>query len=127
MKKYQFFSIIFLLLFYVYSGAQTTRKVVQANIKSKAHYVEKGRYDWKIYINADVSVLRTISYVEYKLNPTYPVPVNKRTNYKNKFLYENKGWGEFYITVTVVYNNKSKSVFKYLLKLKNDENYSSLD
>lgn len=128
MKEYHFFSIAILLLFNVNSVGQTrSGKITSANIKSKAHYVDKGRYNWKIYINADESILKTISYVEYTLHPTYPHPVNRVYTYQNKFLYQNNGWGEFYITVVVVYKNKSRSTFKYLLQLKEAKNYSTLD
>jgi transcription initiation factor IIF auxiliary subunit len=118
--------ILLLLQFSFNSNGQSQgAKIAANNIKTKAQYVGKGRYNWKIYINADASLLRTISYVEYTLHPTYPHPVNRCTDYRNKFLYQNNGWGEFYITVKVIYKNKSTATFKHLLELKDDKTYSA--
>ena len=128
MRKRFFLSILSLFSFAVYSSSQPSPiKITQSNIKSKSRYIEKGRYDWKIYINADLAILKTISYVEYTLHPTYPKPVNRRTNYRNKFLYQDNGWGEFYISVRIVYKNHSSAVFKHFLTLKDDKDFPLLN
>ena len=77
----------------------------QIQVKQSSEY--RGKYqgndwwNWSIWIEAPAMVLAQIEYVEYKLHPTFPNPVEKRTNADDKFRLEAEGWGEFLIELEI--------------------------
>jgi transcription initiation factor IIF auxiliary subunit len=71
------------------SGAAVT-------VKNTSTYVGAGRWDWRIFVEADPDTLRQIECVEYVLHPTFPDPVRKVCNQqKTNFAYSTNGWGVY--------------------------------
>jgi hypothetical protein len=68
-------------------------------------YSGRKYYTWRVFVDEDESILNCIAEVEYILHPTFPNPVQERTNADNKFAVEMSGWGEFMINITIKLNN----------------------
>src|ERR1044072_2272275 len=84
----------------------------QIQVKQSSEY--RGKYqsndwwNWSVWIEAPAMVLAQIEYVEYKLHPTFPDPVEKRTNAADKFRLVSEGWGEFMIELDIKQKNGGK-------------------
>ena len=86
-------------------------------VTNTAKYVGSGRYDWTVYLVADDATLDTIRYVEYTLHPSFPDPVRRVENRKNKFAFSSNGWVEFNILIKVVYKDGRVSHLEHRLRL----------
>jgi transcription initiation factor IIF auxiliary subunit len=92
--------------------SSSTKSSEQIEVKQSSEY--RGKYEgydwwnWSIWIEASKSVLAQIEYVEYKLHPTFPERIQKRTNADEKFLLTEEGWGEFMIDIEIKRHNGSK-------------------
>jgi len=64
-------------------------------------------YNWKVFLAADAAFLKTISRVEYYLDPTFKDPI--RIVYYNpanpNFTLCNNGWGEFTLRIKIVFKD----------------------
>ena len=88
------------------------------NIKNTSSYRSRGRYNWRIYIDASSIVLNSIDTVRYTLHPTFREPI-VYGNARDKFSYSAIGWGEFNVIVKIIYRDKRKQpqVFNHWLNL----------
>jgi transcription initiation factor IIF auxiliary subunit len=78
-------------------------------VQNTARFLGNGRYSWKVFLVAEPSTLKSISYVEYTLHPTFPNPVRRATNWADGFALPADGWGEFNILVKVVFKDRRKA------------------
>jgi len=86
------------------SGAKSSpvkRAGMPVDVKQRCEYKGQDWWKWSVWIEASDKVLDEIEYVEYRLHPTFPDPVRRATNRKEKFLIESAGWGEFMIGVEI--------------------------
>lgn len=74
-------------------------------------------YQWRVFLDEPQSVLDTIADVQYLLHPTFPEPLQVRSDPNNKFALETSGWGEFTILITVRYKDGSEEKSSYDLDL----------
>lgn len=51
--------------------AQTPRDL---KVRNTYRYLERGRYEWTLFIDEDRATLKRIRCVEYTLHPTFPGP-----------------------------------------------------
>lgn len=70
-------------------------------------FSDRRYYKWRVFVDEPDQVLNKISEVQYLLHPTFPEPLQVRTNPDDKFAVEASGWGEFNIQITVKYKDKS--------------------
>jgi hypothetical protein len=70
-------------------------------VRQRCDYRGQDWWEWAVWIEAADKVLDEIEYVEYSLHPTFPDPVQRVTNRKEKFLFKSAGWGEFMIGVHI--------------------------
>lgn len=103
------FLLVFGLLAFTGAGANI-------QMDNTAVRLDSGKYEWKLFLDADPSVKDQIKYVEYVLHPTFPNPV-RRCDRSNDFVLEATGWGEFDISATVVFENGEKQYLKHHLRL----------
>lgn len=85
-------------------------------MKNTSAYAGGGRWDWKIFVDADPATLRQIKCVKYTLHPTFPNPVRQvcdspRTN----FALSSNGWGTFTIEAEVQYRNGRTETLQHRL------------
>jgi hypothetical protein len=78
---------------------------------------ERSRYDWLVYVDEDESVLQDIESVEYLLHRTYPNPLRRRDDPKNRFALRSNGWGTSAIYITVFFKNGTELKTSYYLDL----------
>lgn len=89
----------------------------EVRVDNAATYVGSGRYDWTVFLVADRSVLDSIKYVEYTLNPSFPNPVQRIKDRDTDFALTANGWGEFDILVKVVFKDGRSTYLKHRLRL----------
>jgi hypothetical protein len=70
-------------------------------VKQSSDYLGNDRWSWSIWIESAAKELDQVEYVEYTLHPTFPEPVQRRTNRAENFRLDSEGWGEFSINVEV--------------------------
>jgi len=75
------------------------------------------RYQWKVLVNEDESVLDTIESITYLLHPTFPDPLRIIKNLESNFALESSGWGEFDIQITIKFKNDKETKQTYHLDL----------
>jgi transcription initiation factor IIF auxiliary subunit len=54
-------------------------------------------WKWAVWLEGPREELEAVKEVVYTLHPTFPQPVHRQTDPKNKFRLEARGWGEFLI------------------------------
>ena len=74
-------------------------------------------YQWRVFVDEPKQVLNTIAEVQYLLHPTFPEPLQVRTNPNDKFAVEATGWGQFVIQITIKYKDRSMVRTSYKLDL----------
>jgi len=77
-------------------------------------------YRWRVFLDEDSEVLKSIREVRYLLHPTFPEPLRIRKNPGDGFALETTGWGEFWLEITVIYTDGQTSKNFYHLKLEKD-------
>jgi transcription initiation factor IIF auxiliary subunit len=87
-------------------------------IANTATYVGSGRYDWTVFLEGSESTLNTIECVEYTLHPSFPNPVRKVCNRGNRFSLSSNGWGEFNISVRILFKDGRVTLLSHMLNLK---------
>lgn len=75
-------------------------------VKNTSTYKGNGRWNWTIFIDGSNYELNEISFVEYKLHPTFKNPIRKATNRENGFALSTNGWGTFVVKVKIHYLNQ---------------------
>jgi transcription initiation factor IIF auxiliary subunit len=80
--------------------------VAVPRISNTSTYVGAGRWDWTIFLDADLNTLQQIDGVEYTLHPTFPNPVRKVCNQpETKFALSSNDWGTFTVKLRIQYKN----------------------
>jgi hypothetical protein len=74
-------------------------------------------YNWRVFVDEPIRVLTQISEVQYLLHPTFPNPLQVRSNPDDQFALENSGWGQFTIQITIRYKDHSTETTSYYLDL----------
>ena len=99
------------------SNSYAADSEIRFNNYAKAARQSQGRtyYDWRVFVDESASVLNQIAEVQYLLHPTFPNPLQVRTDPKDKFAVEASGWGQFTIQITIRYKNGSTRLANYQL------------
>ena len=58
-------------------------------------------FKWKVFVDGTPDEISSIEEVEYTLRPTFPEPIQKCKNERDKFSYQSSGWGEFTIRAEI--------------------------
>ncbi len=96
------------------------RKInIRFNNYARATSISQGRtyYNWRVYVDEPSQILSQISEVQYLLHPTFPYPLQVRTNPNDRFALENSGWGQFTIQITIRFKDHSTANTSYYLDL----------
>ncbi len=112
MKPRFVITLILLLLFLM--GEAFCQDIQTVNTSSESR---NGRYNWEVHLLANQETLNSIKYVEYKLHPTFEVPIVKVSDKASNFELKSSGWGEFKIVLKVVFNDGSVKELNHQLSL----------
>lgn len=74
-------------------------------------------YKWRVFVDEPIQELTKILEVQYLLHPTFPYPLQVRTNPNDKFAVDASGWGQFTIQITIKYKDGSSETTSYDLDL----------
>jgi hypothetical protein len=74
-------------------------------------------YNWRVFVDEPSPVLSQISEVQYLLHPTFPNPLQVRTDPNDQFALESSGWGQFTIQITIRFKDHSTETTSYYLDL----------
>jgi len=94
------------------------------SVKFKNHATPVGKraerefYKWRLFVDEPRDVLEQIKAVEYVLHPTFPEPVQTRTDPENQFALEAAAWGSFMAAIRVYYKDGRKEDTSYWVDLK---------
>lgn len=79
-------------------------------LASESHPLERGKgglqyFGWRVWVDEPPERLNEIEEVEYLLHPTFPEPLQTRTDPATNFELRSSGWGEFTIGVRVTFKD----------------------
>lgn len=74
-------------------------------------------YQWRVFLDEPLAVRETIAHVQYLLHPTFPEPLQIRTDPHTNFAVEASGWGSFHMLITVRYKDGNEEKISYYLDL----------
>jgi transcription initiation factor IIF auxiliary subunit len=74
-------------------------------------------YAWELFVDEPPEVLDEIAEVEYILHPTFPNPVQVRTDPHDRFALRSRGWGEFQVRARVKFKDGRVADLAYWLDL----------
>lgn len=99
------------------SSAFAAESKIRFNNYAKATSTLQGRtyYNWRVFVDEPNEVLARIAEVQYLLHPTFPNPLQVRTNPNDKFAVDGTGWGQFLIQITIKYKDHSTETTSYYL------------
>jgi hypothetical protein len=66
-------------------------------IAEKSRRSGEGWWEWEVWLEGELSELDDVESVTYFLHPTFPEPLQVRTNREDAFRLRSSGWGEFKI------------------------------
>lgn len=69
-------------------------------------YTGGTRYDWSVFLDEGPATLKKIRCVEYTLHPTFPNPIRRVCDSRNRFALRANGWGEFTIYVKIEWQDR---------------------
>ncbi len=96
--------------------ATATPALAALTVKNTSVYIGGGRWDWRVFVDADTETLRQIECVEYTLHPTFPNPVRRVCNQSEaKFALSSNGWGTFTIKVRIQYRDGRTELLEHPL------------
>jgi transcription initiation factor IIF auxiliary subunit len=72
---------------------------------------------WRLFVDEPPETLARIASVEYRLHPTFPQPVQIRTDPADNFALESAGWGEFTVVAIVTFADHTHERVSYWLDL----------
>lgn len=107
----------------VLMAAEPAGAEVQTGIKFNnysrriADQYSRATWQWRLFVDAPPSVLRTISKVDYVLHPTFPEPFQTSTDRDHQFEVNGSGWGSFNVLITVRYTDGRQEKVSYFLDL----------
>ena len=70
-------------------------------IRQSEKYAGNDWWDWSVWLEGTDAELDAVSYVEWRLHPTFPDPVRRATNRQSKFRLDTGGWGTFVIQAVI--------------------------
>jgi transcription initiation factor IIF auxiliary subunit len=74
-------------------------------------------YKWRLFVDEPADRLNQIRSVEYILHPTFPEPVQVRTDPADHFGLETSGWGSFLAAIRVYFKDGRKEDTSYWVDL----------
>lgn len=96
--------------------ATATPALAALTVNNTSSYAGGGRWDWKVFVDADAETLRQIDCVEYTLHPTFPDPVRRVCDRSGtKFALSSNGWGTFTIMVRIEYRDGRSELLEHPL------------
>jgi hypothetical protein len=87
------------------AAAATLRLKFNNYARATASYQGRTYYDWRVFVDEPEGRLAEIQSVQYLLHPSFPDPLQIRTNPADRFALEAHGWGVFTIKITITYKN----------------------
>ena len=78
---------------------------------------EQDWYEWCVFVDGDRESVNRIQAVEYILHPTFPDPIRRLTEKKNRFALFSSGWGGFLMKTRIIFDDGSEEPSSYLLSL----------
>jgi YEATS family/TIR domain len=78
---------------------------VTLRIAQSSRYRGTDRWEWSVWLKGSPAELDTVESVTWFMHPTFPNPVQTRTNREEKFRLDSTGWGEFEIRAEIVRQN----------------------
>jgi len=75
----------------------------------------EGWWTWSVWLEGDPTDLDAVEAVTYFLHPTFPSPVQIRTNREDRFLLQGNGWGEFIVRARVAFKDGREEILKQQL------------
>ncbi len=102
------------------SAFAAERKIkVRINNYARSISAIQGRnyYNWRVFVDEPFQVLNQIAEVQYLLRPTFPNPLQVRSNPDDQFALESSGRGQFTIEITIKYKDQSTETTSYYLDL----------
>lgn len=89
----------------------------ELRVDNTAKYVGSGTYEWTVFLLAEESILDNIKYVEYRLHPSFPNPIQRIDNRESDFALSARGWGEFNIFIKIIFKDGRSTNLKHWLRL----------
>jgi len=86
-------------------------------IRQSEKYVGNDWWDWSVWLEGTDVELDAVSYVEWRLHPTFPDPVRTVTNRQSKFRLDTGGWGTFVVHAVVGTKTGSTERLRHQLQL----------
>jgi transcription initiation factor IIF auxiliary subunit len=80
-------------------------------------YIEKGWWEWSVWIEGPNNELDEVEEVTYKLHRTFTNPVRTTRDRASKFKLEEDGWGVFPIRAKIQLKNGAPITLVHDLKL----------
>ena len=74
-------------------------------------------FQWRLFVDEPPDVLQRIEAVQYHLHPTFPQPLQVRTDPRDGFALDSAGWGEFTVQATIVFKDGHRERSAYYLDL----------
>ena len=74
-------------------------------------------YRWRLFVEEPQDVRDRIKSVEYILHPTFPEPVQVRTDPGDNFALETSGWGSFRAAIRIYFKDGTKEDTSYWVDL----------
>ena len=96
-------------------------------IEQAFEYQDNDWWKWSVWIEGKDSDLDLIDYVVYTLHPTFPNPVRKMTNRKEKFILSTEGWGVFTIYAKLGLKDEREIMLEHNLSLKYSDGRENMD
>jgi hypothetical protein len=99
--------------------AGENKSIIRFNNYARPISSVQGRnyYEWRVFVDEPPQVLNQIAEVQYLLHPTFPNPLQVRSNPEDRFALESSGWGQFTIQITIRFKNHSTATTRYYLDL----------
>jgi transcription initiation factor IIF auxiliary subunit len=107
------------LLYVVLTMLATSGFAQELSAANTSRPLEKGWWEWTVYITGAPKVLKQIECVEYTLHPTFPKPVNRVCSIgddRYPFALSATGWGTFRVGIRVFLSDGQVSELTHDLK-----------
>jgi transcription initiation factor IIF auxiliary subunit len=86
-------------------------------LKQDFEYKGKDWWEWSVWVDGSEQELDQIKYVEYTLHPTFPKPVQRRSDRSSQFRLQATGWGVFTIYAKIVHKDGEHTLLDHFLEL----------
>ena len=86
-------------------------------IRQSEKYGGNDWWDWSVWLEGTDAELDAVSYVEWRLHPTFPDPVRRVANRQSKFRLDTGGWGTFVVHAVISMKTGSTERLRHQLQL----------